>query len=108
MTAHLTTKLRAMLDQIAATEAEILSMQDPRDRARSAALVLAAELYGDSDTGQLLAALIRLDRADRVVVNGASEESCTEMETAVEDVTEAATALIEKAGHDLAGYWSFT
>jgi hypothetical protein len=73
------------------------------DRDRYAALLDAAKLYGDSDTGDVLWALAAIERRQLYPVGG--EAFCNALEGALEEFAAAVDQLEKSTGKDLSTYW---
>ena len=106
MTPHTAAARLALIDAIAMSDDENMTMSDPLAKGMLSAMKLAAGLAGDNNTGDVLRALIRLTVRHAEAVVDPSEHRLMLMEDSLEEMRAAVDTLLENEGSDLSGYWS--
>ena len=106
MTAKLTAASLAMMDAISMYDNGTPTMASPQSKAMLHLMQQAALLASDSDTGDVLRALIRLVVRHAEAAVDPSEHRLMLMENTHEEMRAAVDTLLENGGRNLSGYWS--
>ena len=99
----LTAAITAML--ASASDDAVLLMADPRQALRLSALLVAAEIAGKSDMGDVLRALIALDVARIKAGWEQSEYNLLMLEDAMNEFRNTVDEMLANDGRDFEAYW---